>query len=40
MRHEGELRKTVAYIRNNAVKTQMVRQWRTYPWRISRELEA
>jgi len=37
MRHEGELTKTVAYIRNNPVKAKLVDEWRDYRWRISRE---
>ncbi len=36
MRNHDELRKTVAYIRNNPVKANLVKQWSDYPWRISR----
>jgi len=39
MRNEAELRKTIAYIRNNPVKARIVDQWQAYPWRISSELE-
>ena len=35
MRHEGEVVKTVAYIRNNPVKAKLCREWGDYQWRIS-----
>lgn len=37
MRNEGELTKTIAYIRNNPVKAKLVKEWSDYRWRISRE---
>jgi len=36
MRHEGELLKTVNYIRNNPVKARLCRDWSDYRWRISK----
>jgi REP element-mobilizing transposase RayT len=38
MRHEAELTKTIAYIRNNPVKAKLASQWRDYRWRISKEM--
>lgn len=39
MRHEGELGKTIDYIRQNPVKAKLVREWQDWPWRIS-QIEA
>jgi REP element-mobilizing transposase RayT len=36
MRHEGELLKTVNYIRNNPVKAKLCSDWSDYLWRISK----
>lgn len=36
MRNEGELIKTIRYIRENPVKAKLVGDWTDYPWRISR----
>ena len=40
MRHEGELDKVVAYIRNNPVKAQLVSKWDDYRWRISSQWDS
>tara|TARA_B110000003_G_C16288574_1_gene393931 strand:+ start:482 stop:598 length:117 start_codon:yes stop_codon:yes gene_type:complete len=37
MRHEGELTKTIRYIRNNPVKAKLVSEWSDYHWRISNQ---
>ena len=39
MRHEGELTKTIDYIRNNPVKAKLVSEWKDYRWRISNQAE-
>ena len=38
MRNEGELMKTITYIRNNPVKAKLVHEWSEYRWRMSTEL--
>lgn len=40
MRHEGELNKTIDYIRNNPVKAKIVSEWHDYRWRISSQADA
>ncbi|TVP78772.1 MAG: hypothetical protein EA353_07640 [Puniceicoccaceae bacterium] len=39
IRNEGELAKTIAYIRNNPVKAKLASDWKAYQWRISHEEE-
>lgn len=36
MRHEGELLKTIGYIRSNPIKAKLCKAWEDHKWRVSR----